>query len=288
MLVIFRSVGIILPSLLLMILSWTSLFKNNIFKRNAFMYFLSFTIAIAVGFLCGYKFSFWFEIAHFRRGIDINDLYPKIPGKGLMLSYLVYTMFHTPLPAIVSVSLSSCAVLTWLITFLYQFTTPPMSDVIKLNRLFSLCSVEFILMFGLLVLCFLQNWYRENYARWDYLQREILHVKRSALMENQKTASNLLQSMLPITIIEKLKTGKPVMAEMYNPVTVIFAEICNFSKICESGVSPKETVQILNEVYTEWDTITDTHKVYKVETVGEVYMGKKQSTRSSCLLFLFN
>ena len=61
------------------------------------------------------------------------------------------------------------------------------------------------------------------------------------------------------------------MAEMYNPVTVLFAEICSFSEICEH-VSPKETVEILNVIYTTFDDITTRHEVYKVETVGEVYM----------------
>ena len=61
------------------------------------------------------------------------------------------------------------------------------------------------------------------------------------------------------------------MAEMYNPVTVLFAEICSFSEICEH-VSPKETVEILNVIYTTFDEITTRHEVYKVETVGEVYM----------------
>ena len=61
------------------------------------------------------------------------------------------------------------------------------------------------------------------------------------------------------------------MAEMYNPVTVMFIEVCEFSKICQM-VTPLQTIQILNEVYTVFDHLTDVHSVYKVETVGEVYM----------------
>ena len=270
MLVSFRSVGVILPSLCLMLFSWTEVYQSKVLQRNVFLYTLMVIVAVAVGFLAGYKFSFWYEIAHLRRGIHKNDLYPKVPGQGLLLYFMVFSMCFSPLPSIVSVVISAFALVTWFITSLYQLMIPPIHQ--EFSDAVGMIYIEVVLMFGLMILCFFQNWYRENYARWDYLQREMIKVKRSLLLENQQTASRLLQSMLPVTIIEKLKTGKPVMAEMYNPVTVLFAEICNFSTICDSGVSPTETVQILNEVYTEWDKITDRHAVYKVETVGEVYM----------------
>ena len=268
-LVAMRCIGIILPSLLLVLFSWMNIYSKSLMKRNALTYSLSFLIACAVGFISGYKFSFWYELAHIRRGIPVMHVYPRIPGQGMMLYYMAFAMCYTPLPTMVSVTITSFSLLIWFASSMYQLTTAPL--YLSISNAVSVVALEFLLLSLLMMLCFFQNWYRENYARWDYLQKEILQIQKKSLLENQRTASRLLQSMLPRTIIEQLKSGQPVMAEMYNPVTVLFAEICQFSKICEH-VSPQETVLILNEIYTVWDKITDQHQVYKVETVGEVYM----------------
>ena len=133
-------------------------------------------------------------------------MYPKIPGQGMMLYYMAFAMCYSPLPSMVSVIVSSSALLMWIGSLLYQLTSPPMD--LNLFNAFSEISLEIMLLGLLMMLCFFQNWYRENYARWDYLQREILTIQRTTLLENKQTSSRLLESMLPATIIEKLKTGQ--------------------------------------------------------------------------------
>ncbi len=54
-------------------------------------------------------------------------------------------------------------------------------------------------------------------------------------------------------------------------VTVLFCQICNFNKIVHT-LSANNLMRMLNIIYSEFDRVCDTHYVYKVETVAEVYM----------------
>ncbi len=186
-----------------------------------------------------------------------------------MLLYQTYVFGYTPLPTYWSCICTLVALAVWFGVSYFQVTTIPVE--LPPIKALGIVGFEMALLAMLGGLCYLLSWYREGYARWDYLQKEILEIQRAAMVSNQKTAKRLLESMLPRQIIEQLKRGQPVLAEMYNPVTVIFIEICEFSAI-SALVSPGETVWILNEVYTRFDEVTDKHSVYKVETVGEVYM----------------
>ncbi len=54
-------------------------------------------------------------------------------------------------------------------------------------------------------------------------------------------------------------------------VTVLFCQICDFPKIVHH-LSPQNVVRLLNIIFSKFDTVVDNCKVYKVETVAEVYM----------------
>ena len=60
-------------------------------------------------------------------------------------------------------------------------------------------------------------------------------------------------------------------AEYFAQVTVIFVQICEFSHLAEVLTSHK-LVKLLNTIYSKFDDVTDEHEVYKIETVGEVYV----------------
>ena len=270
-LIALRSVGVILPSLILMAFSWTSVYKSNKRLRVAVTYFLGAAMASAVGFVSSYKFCNYYQVAYLRRGMfDVFPrIFPRLPGQGLMLLFQMFVFQYMSLPSYISLGCSLVSLSVWYIVSVYQLTSVPIQ--LSIAGANGIVIFEMSLLVLLCGMCYYQNYARERYARWDFLQKKIIELQRNTLSQNQKTANQLLQSMLPATIIEKLKLGEPIMAEMYNPVTVLFAELCEFSEIC-ALVSPHETVWILNEVFTAWDKITDLHHIHKVETVGEVYM----------------
>eukprot|EP00929_Paragymnodinium_shiwhaense_P050140 TRINITY_DN25271_c0_g1_i2.p1 TRINITY_DN25271_c0_g1~~TRINITY_DN25271_c0_g1_i2.p1 ORF type:complete len:1115 (-),score=239.92 TRINITY_DN25271_c0_g1_i2:162-3506(-) len=112
---------------------------------------------------------------------------------------------------------------------------------------------------------------RDHAMRSDVLASDQINQKRNELKSETTKAENLLKSMLPGAIIEALKEQLPIEPMLFDDVTVIFVEICDFAALC-GRVSPESVVDVLNQVYLELDHITDLLRVYKVETVMQVYM----------------
>ena len=89
---------------------------------------------------------------------------------------------------------------------------------------------------------------------------------RELEVEKQLT-DKLLYSILPPSMANELRMGKPVEAVKYDSVTLLFSGICNFAEFCERKCdNPIEVVNLLNDLYTKFDSIVDqkVHNVYKV------------------------
>jgi class 3 adenylate cyclase len=88
-----------------------------------------------------------------------------------------------------------------------------------------------------------------------------------------------LLNVLPHSIAERLK-GRPevtadsfteVIADSFSEVTVLFADIVEFTKFSE-GVSAETLVSVLNDIFTRFDSIADNHGLEKIKTIGDAYM----------------
>ncbi|KAG5867251.1 hypothetical protein JTB14_012831 [Gonioctena quinquepunctata] len=88
----------------------------------------------------------------------------------------------------------------------------------------------------------------------------------------KKRGDDLLYSMIPKPVADRLRAGDNPLntCESFDAVTVMFCELVGFnSSTVEDAM---ELVSTMNAVFTCFDSLMDTFKVYKVETVGQIYM----------------
>ncbi len=93
--------------------------------------------------------------------------------------------------------------------------------------------------------------------------RELARLYR----ENER----LLLNILPEPIAERLRRGEGLIADRFEDVTLLFADIVGFTEL-SSRMSPEELVAVLNEVFTVFDELVEEHGLEKVKTIGDAYM----------------
>jgi len=92
------------------------------------------------------------------------------------------------------------------------------------------------------------------------------------VQKNQSVEGDAMFDMFPPHISAALKAGKKVEPESHAMVTVVFAEIVNFH-LATRDMSPQKINNLMDRLYHTFDMIAKDHDVFKVETIGESYMG---------------
>ena len=91
------------------------------------------------------------------------------------------------------------------------------------------------------------------------------------VQREQERSENLLLNILPGPIAERLKSGEETIVDSFTKVTVMFADIADFT-LSTHKMQPKDLVQLLNELFSAFDTIARQHGLEKIKTIGDAYM----------------
>ncbi len=94
---------------------------------------------------------------------------------------------------------------------------------------------------------------------------------RAALQEEKEKSELLLLNILPLPIATRLKQGRSTIADHFAEVTVLFADIVEFTQLSEN-LSPQELVILLNDIFSEFDHLAERHQLEKIKTIGDAYM----------------
>jgi hypothetical protein len=96
------------------------------------------------------------------------------------------------------------------------------------------------------------------------------YLKNKCESENLKTIEELLFNLMPQHVVQNLKEDIPVADVLYN-VTILFSDIVKFTDY-SSTKEPFEVVNMLSELFNEFDDSSKKHNVYKVHTIGDCYV----------------
>jgi class 3 adenylate cyclase len=84
-------------------------------------------------------------------------------------------------------------------------------------------------------------------------------------------SERLLLNVLPKEIAERLKRDPNVIADRFESVTVMFADLVGFTTLSQR-LSAKDVVELLNDIFTRFDQLADEHHLEKIKTIGDAYM----------------
>lgn len=121
------------------------------------------------------------------------------------------------------------------------------------------------------VICGIACWDTQSLLRQRHNDRLLIQAQNVTIAEEKKRADELLRRILPDPIADRLLLGQESIADGYADVTVLFADLCNFTTLAAS-ISPNSLVELLNRIFSAFDEAAEANGVEKIKTIGDAYM----------------
>lgn len=87
----------------------------------------------------------------------------------------------------------------------------------------------------------------------------------------RQTSEKLLLNILPKKIAKRLKAREHPIADHFEHASIVFIDMAGFTLFSQSR-PPKETVSILNTIFTTFDALAEEFGLEKIKTIGDCYM----------------
>ncbi|WP_017715722.1 adenylate/guanylate cyclase domain-containing protein [Kamptonema formosum] len=117
---------------------------------------------------------------------------------------------------------------------------------------------------------------RDSTGKLLYCEGIVSNITERVLMQEalnyqQKQTEELLLNILPQPIAERLQEGESPIADHFDEVTVLFADLVGFTEFSASK-APAELVKFLNQIFSAFDQLAEKHSLEKIKTIGDAYM----------------
>lgn len=103
--------------------------------------------------------------------------------------------------------------------------------------------------------------------RWR--DREQKYLRR--IEDETAKFERLLFTILPGQVISRLNQGEAIIADRFEGVSVLFADLVGFTEL-SARITPAALVEYLNRLFSEFDTLGRELGVEKIKTIGDAYM----------------
>ena len=97
-----------------------------------------------------------------------------------------------------------------------------------------------------------------------------IHKAEQETAKEKEKTEQLLLNILPQAIAERFKNDQSFLAEGYQSVTVLFADIVGITVF--KKITPDDLVRFLNEVFSKFDLLAEAYGLEKIKTIGDAYM----------------
>lgn len=98
-----------------------------------------------------------------------------------------------------------------------------------------------------------------------------IEIANTALQEANEQSEQLLLNIFPTAIAERLRAGETKIAERFENVSVLFADISGFTPLAQQ-LEPVVLVAVLDEIFSAFDVIAERFGLEKIKTLGDAYM----------------
>ena len=101
--------------------------------------------------------------------------------------------------------------------------------------------------------------------------RRALDAEHRLLLAERERSERLLLNVLPAPIAARLKQGEEVIADGFPEVTVLFADLVDFTRRSQE-TTPERVVRVLDDLFSALDQLAERHGLEKIKTIGDAYM----------------
>ena len=171
-----------------------------------------------------------------------------------VLPFLLYAPRHN----VPMFALSALAGVDLIVVVAFGSHLPQLGPVIAADRLEWLRPILLGGLFSTLAMC-------------AYYARRATLIAEEKLDAAHQRSEELLLNILPPSIASRLKLDNGTIADGFEEVTVLFADIVGFTKL-SARLPPARIVEVLNELFCRFDDLAAEYGLEKIKTIGDCYM----------------